>query len=67
LWDATQLEYLDMSLNSFSGSIPIFKMSKNLAQLKLYDNHLFGQIASTQSQWEEDHFPCKESYLQSMR
>jgi Leucine-rich repeat (LRR) protein len=47
----TQLVFLEMSYNNFSGSIPIFSMCKNLTKVLLDNNHLSGQITSTQ--WEE--------------
>ncbi|XP_059429284.1 receptor-like protein 6 [Corylus avellana] len=47
----TQLAYLDLSNNNFNGSIPNFGMVKNLTSLRLDNNHLSGQINSTQ--WEE--------------
>jgi Leucine-rich repeat (LRR) protein len=47
----TQLVHLDLSNNNFNGSIPNFGMFKNLTSLNLDNNHLSGQINSTQ--WEE--------------
>jgi Leucine-rich repeat (LRR) protein len=47
----TKLQDLFLSYNNFSGSIPIFSMCKNLEIVWLNNNHLFGQITSTQ--WEE--------------
>jgi hypothetical protein len=47
----THLASLDLLDNTFSGSILVFSMCKNLTQVQLYNNHLSGQITSTQ--WEE--------------
>jgi len=47
----TKLALLNLSNNSFSGSIPFFSMCKNLREVRLDNNHLSGQITSTQ--WEE--------------
>ncbi|KAE8039137.1 hypothetical protein FH972_011579 [Carpinus fangiana] len=47
----TQLANLYLSGNNFNGSIPNFGMFKNLTSLWLDNNHLSGQINSTQ--WEE--------------
>ncbi|XP_062171122.1 receptor-like protein 33 [Alnus glutinosa] len=47
----TKLQDLFLSYNNFSGSIPIFSMCKNLREVRLNNNHLSGQITSTQ--WEE--------------
>ncbi|XP_059429285.1 receptor-like protein 35 [Corylus avellana] len=47
----TQLLYVFLSNNNFNGSIPNFGMFKNLTSLLLGNNHLSGQINSTQ--WEE--------------
>ncbi|KAL5550784.1 hypothetical protein UlMin_000960 [Ulmus minor] len=46
----TQLVYLDLSLNFFTGSVPSFRMSKNLSQIILSHNTFTGEIPS--SHWE---------------
>ncbi|GJV19465.1 receptor-like protein 7 [Tanacetum coccineum] len=46
----TRLEYLSLSNNRFTGSVPSFKLSKKLAWVDLYQNNLTGTVSS--SQWE---------------
>ncbi|KAF5472411.1 hypothetical protein F2P56_009140 [Juglans regia] len=47
----TQLVYLDMSYNNFTGPIPSFSMAKRLTEIYLTRNDLTGKITSTQ--WKE--------------
>ncbi|KAL5550779.1 hypothetical protein UlMin_000955 [Ulmus minor] len=46
----TQLVYLDLSRNNFTGPVPSFRMSKNLSQIILSHNDFTGEIPS--SYWE---------------
>nr|GFD36524.1 receptor-like protein 12 [Tanacetum cinerariifolium] len=46
----TRLEYLDLSANLFTGSIPSFQSAKNLVSVNLYYNNLTGNVPS--SFWE---------------
>jgi len=45
--ELTQLVYLDLSSNNFSGPLPSFNMSKNITYLSLFHNSLTGVLPSS--------------------
>ncbi|KAI9071921.1 hypothetical protein K1719_046107 [Acacia pycnantha] len=49
----TQLTYLDLSSNKFSGEISFLSNQEHLTHLNLEDNNFFGEIPSKISQWSK--------------